>query len=111
MIAQSSRYNGISNRGEENMMSITMRRLCTNFFLLLAFCATVSALPGDLDTTFDGDGKTSVSFGIFDYATAVAIQPDGKIVVAGYTASVNPPTNEDLSLARFNTDGSLDMSF
>jgi len=78
---------------------------------VLAFCVTVLALPGDPDTTFDVDGITSTSIGAFDFATAVAIQPDGKIVVAGYTDSSNPPTDADVSLVRFNTDGSLDMSF
>jgi uncharacterized delta-60 repeat protein len=42
---------------------------------------------GDLDTSFDSDGKLSVSFfGGFDAGHDVAVQPDGKIVAAG-TAS------------------------
>jgi uncharacterized delta-60 repeat protein len=39
----------------------------------------------------------------------VALQPDGKIVVAGYYLNSSP--NYDFALARFNTNGSLDSSF
>ncbi len=40
---------------------------------------------GDLDPGFDGDGMMAVDFfGSFDGATCVAIQPDGKIVAAGF---------------------------
>ena len=56
---------------------------------------------GSLDTTFDGDGKVTTPIGTLDdIAHAVAIQPDGKIVAAGYGA-----------LVRYNTDGSLDTTF
>ena len=42
---------------------------------------------GTLDTTFGGDGTVLTDFGSgsYDWATALAIQPDGKIVVAGYS--------------------------
>ena len=40
---------------------------------------------GSLDTTFSGDGKVSINFGGADFAQAVALQADGKIVVAGFT--------------------------
>ena len=93
------------------MNSSTIRRLCIHFCCVFAFCVAVFALPGDPDTTFDTDGITSASLGAFDYALAVAIQPDGKIVAAGYTDPSNPSSDPDLSLARFNTDGSLDTSF
>src|ERR1043166_1680002 len=44
--------------------------------------------PGSLDTTFDSDGKLTTEFmGSNDYAYSVAVQPDGKIVVAGYSQS------------------------
>ena len=59
---------------------------------------------GSLDTSFDGDGKVFTDFGNSDRGNAVAIQPDGKIVVAG-TSGV------DFALARYNSDGSLDTSF
>lgn len=65
---------------------------------------------GSVDTTFDGDGKQYVQFGqsgADDAATAVSVQPDGKIVLGvdiysqGWVAG----------LARLNLDGSLDPTF
>src|SRR5207249_351544 len=45
-----------------------------------------------------------------DRATAVALQPDGKIVVAGYAAVA--AGNYDIAVARLSrADGSLDKSF
>jgi uncharacterized delta-60 repeat protein len=65
---------------------------------------------GSLDTTFDTDGRvtTDVS-GSYDYANAVAVQPDGKIVVAGYADGGS--FNWDFALVRYNANGSLDTSF
>ncbi len=65
-------------------------------------------LDGSLDSTFSGDGKvlTQVA-GSEDNAYASALQPDGKLVVAGYSNSVA----WDFALARFNPDGSLDATF
>lgn len=64
---------------------------------------------GSLDTTFSGDGKQTVSFGsgIFADATCVAIQSNGKIVVAGSAGS----TQSDFAVARLNSNGSLDTTF
>jgi len=64
--------------------------------------------PG-LDATFAGSGKTLIGFdGASSAAYAVAIQPDGRIIVAGVTNAAN---NSGLALARLNTNGSLDQSF
>jgi uncharacterized delta-60 repeat protein len=62
---------------------------------------------GSFDTAFSGDGKQIIDFGYHDMATAVALQPDGKIVVAGFSGSSNP----DFVLARLNANGTLDTSF
>jgi len=60
------------------------------------------------DTSFDTDGKQTVDFGgAADSANAVAIQPDGRIVVAGQANGVNG----DVGLTRLNADGSIDTSF
>ncbi len=65
---------------------------------------------GSLDTSFDGDGKLTTDFsGGGDIAYAVAIQPDGKILVAGVNNAL--ASSEGVALARFNTDGSLDPTF
>jgi uncharacterized delta-60 repeat protein len=67
---------------------------------------------GSLDTTFNNSG--SVSFMIAQGATgaAVALQPDGKIVVGGFavTNTFGVPSTEYV-VARLNSDGSLDTSF
>ncbi|MEI9911790.1 MAG: T9SS type A sorting domain-containing protein [Bacteroidota bacterium] len=66
---------------------------------------------GSLDNSFDEDGKLLTDFGSSssERATSIAIQSDGKIIVAGY--SYNNVSNYDFALARYNTDGSLDNSF
>ncbi len=64
---------------------------------------------GSLDTTFDTDGKLTTSFGTgYDLASAIALQADGKIVAAGHTHNGN---DVDFALARYNPDGSLDITF
>ena len=65
---------------------------------------------GSLDTTFGGGGKVLTDFGAAsdDDAVRVALQPDGKIVVAGYSER---PRHCDFALVRYNADGSLDPSF
>jgi uncharacterized delta-60 repeat protein len=63
---------------------------------------------GSLDTAFDADGKVTTQVGAGeDVAYALAIQDDGKIVVAGYSDN---GVNADFALARYNTDGSLDTT-
>jgi uncharacterized delta-60 repeat protein len=77
--------------------------------LVLAIANPAAAPPGDLDTSFDGDGKVTTDFaGGEDIAGATAIQGDGKIVTAGYTFISG---TFDFALARYNTDGSLDIAF
>jgi uncharacterized delta-60 repeat protein len=77
--------------------------------LFLALGATTSAQPGNLDDTFGTDGKVTTAFGtVNDIGKSVALQLDGKIVVAGSTFNV---TDTDFALARFNADGTLDNSF
>src|SRR4051794_30517214 len=73
-----------------------------------ASAGTAVAAPGDLDASFSGDGVQTTDFsGEYDAVRGVAVQPDGKIVVAGRTGDNDP----DFAVARYNTDGSLDTSF
>ncbi len=79
---------------------------------------------GSLDSYLDKDGKLVSQIGktesdfsmptyggytstsnLYDYANSVAVQSDGKILVAGSTGYT------DFALARYNSDGSLDVSF
>lgn len=65
---------------------------------------------GSLDSTFDADGRvtTDMQSGQQEEALAVAIQPDGKIVVAGYSGTARAAR---FALARYHPDGSLDTEF
>ncbi|WP_415327725.1 T9SS type A sorting domain-containing protein [Chryseobacterium sp. MMS23-Vi53] len=64
---------------------------------------------GTLDTTFNGTGKVTVAFGSNeDVAHAVAIQNDGKILVAGHSFT---GSYRDIAIARINVDGTLDSTF
>ncbi|WP_218109981.1 delta-60 repeat domain-containing protein [Oligoflexus tunisiensis] len=68
---------------------------------------------GRLDPTFGTNGKVltpiypQTGAGVNDMAQAVAIAPDGKIVVAGVTGTFLA----DFAVARYHRDGSLDTSF
>jgi uncharacterized delta-60 repeat protein len=72
-------------------------------FLVLS--VQIFALPGDLDLTFNGTGKSVVGFGLTnDEIRATAIQPDGKVITAGNADST-------IAVVRFNQDGSPDNTF
>ena len=67
---------------------------------------------GTLDNTFGSDGKVTTAIGSDDeQAFAVAIQSDGKIVVAGNSFDSDNGSGYDFALVRYNTDGSLDTTF
>ncbi len=60
---------------------------------------------GTLDSSFSGDGKVTTDFGLSDDSgSSVALQSDGKILVAGHRGG-------SLALIRYNSNGSLDNSF
>jgi uncharacterized delta-60 repeat protein len=65
---------------------------------------------GGIDSSFGNQGKAIVEFSSgFDFAYAIALQADGKIVLAGradLNSSVSP-----FAITRFNGDGSLDSDF
>ena len=63
---------------------------------------------GTLDTTFNGTGKVNTVFGNQAEGRSVALQEDGKIVVAGLSSN---GSTYDFALVRYNSNGSLDTSF
>lgn len=76
-------------------------------FLVLRYLA-----DGSLDPAFGAGGKVITSFGTdADRALAVAIQPDGKIVVGGESQSGASTSGVDFALARYLPDGTLDPAF
>lgn len=67
---------------------------------------------GGLDPSFGSGGRVSTAFSNgarSDEAQAVAVQPDGKILVAG--TSDQGATGYDFAVARYNADGTLDAGF
>lgn len=67
------------------------------------------AQDGSLDLSFGNNGIVTTAIGSDAYGYAMSVQPDGKILVAG-TSSDNG-TNDNFALVRYNTDGSLDLTF
>ena len=65
---------------------------------------------GSLDNTFSADGKQTTDFGSpsDDYVNSIAIQSDGKLIALGYRFN---GVNTFIAAARYNTDGTSDMSF
>lgn len=77
--------------------------------LLLLLASPAPAAPGSPDPTFDGDGMARYTFAPgFDEEQAVAVQGDGKAVVAG-TASGGGITA--ISVTRHAASGALDPTF
>ena len=77
----------IRTKSRQTKKNIIIKRL--NLFLAAACILTsgiATAQPGSLDNTFDTDGKLTTDIGISsdDEGWSVAIQSDGKILVAGY---------------------------
>lgn len=61
---------------------------------------------GDLDMTFDSDGRVNTSFGdgVRAFGIDAALQDDGRIVMSG-------SANGDCVMARYETNGGLDATF
>jgi len=68
-------------------------------------------LDGSLDQSFSSGGKVTTDFGNGATGEAVAIQPDGKLVVAGSAYPPGLSSDPVFALARYNPNGSLDQSF
>ena len=73
------------------------------------FCLARYLTNGALDASFGSNGKVLTPIGrVYDVAFGLALQPDGKIVVAGYCFN---GANDDFCLARYLANGTLDTSF
>jgi uncharacterized delta-60 repeat protein len=68
--------------------------------------ASAAATTGFLDKTFSGDGRVLTNVHNDDDGEALAVQADGKIVVAGSSSG-----GTDVAVVRYDTDGTLDTSF
>lgn len=97
------------------MSGRTQRRVARWLVGAVALTSAVLAAPawagsGALDPSFDNDGKVLTDFATAtsEETSALALQSDGRVVVAG-RARVGG--RWQLALARYHTDGSLDRSF
>ncbi|MFK8045333.1 MAG: T9SS type A sorting domain-containing protein [Crocinitomicaceae bacterium] len=78
-------------------------------FVLFIQCTVLNAQDGILDNSFDSDGIVTMDINSSnDVMKSIITQPDGKIIVAGYTSDM---ISDQFCVVRFNSDGSLDNSF
>lgn len=63
---------------------------------------------GAPDTTFGGDGIVTTPINNWDRAQDLVLQSDGKIIAVGSSSN---GSNDDFTLVRYNTDGTLDTTF
>ena len=79
-------------------------------FVCLLAASALQAGEGSLDAGFGAGGKVTTDFlgSSNDAGNAVAVQGDGKILVAG---STDDAVNSNFALLRYNTNGSLDSGF
>ena len=93
--------------------------ICGIFIVLFALTASVSGqcvpsstAAGAIDTCFGTNGTVTTDITADrDYSRALALQSDGKIVVAGISGYSATAANADFTVVRYNTDGSLDTTF
>jgi uncharacterized delta-60 repeat protein len=88
-----------------------MRQTFVLAALALLPIAALAQTPGALDTSFGTGGKVLTNFdGDNDEVYAAEIQPDGKLIVVGYT--IDPLSGEThIGLARYLPNGALDTTF
>ncbi|MGE5443401.1 MAG: delta-60 repeat domain-containing protein [Ignavibacteriales bacterium] len=102
----------VSFRPSFPLLGALAMSLLFSLFLFLGVACDTQAAPGDLDPSFGTGGKV-LSLGCsncpnnLNGANAVAIQPDVKIVAAGFSSTLEP----GFALVRYNSDGSLDTTF
>src|SRR5437764_72609 len=91
-----------------------MKTLAILFATLLSsfvLAVVVRADPGSLDTSFASAGKICFGFGAGqDYGHAVAVQGDGKLVVAGSSGLTNA-IGGNFAVVRYDTNNMLDSTF
>lgn len=75
------------------------------------FIARIFA-DGYLDPTFDSDGIATADFSPYsDMAYTLAVQPDNKYIVGGYSWTDTTAMTADFAIIRFNWDGQPDNTF
>ncbi|HEX5152294.1 MAG TPA: LamG-like jellyroll fold domain-containing protein [Parafilimonas sp.] len=94
-----------------------MKKIFTIVVCYWCFQTILYAQPGALDTSFANGGKflapdNSYPSGYVGAAYAMALQPDGKIIMAGDGVDYsNAAATVDFAIVRLNADGTPDNSF
>jgi uncharacterized delta-60 repeat protein len=83
---------------------------------IMCASAALFAVPGLLDTSFNGTGLATTDFAIagignWHSATAVAVDSQRRTVAVGLTTAGSGTTIYDVAIARYNADGTSDTSF
>ena len=92
-------------------------RVTTAALLALLLSTSITTTPAsaaadNLDPTFGSGGRVLTDFGGFESGNAVAVQPDGKLVVAGIAGDGDGASFlGDICVVRYRPDGSLDTTF
>jgi uncharacterized delta-60 repeat protein len=93
-------------------INVIFSKLILTIFVTFSAFNISFAADGDLDLSFNGNGKVITHIGdATDDAKASVIQPDGKIVVVGSSGCCGITGDNGFAVARYNVDGSLDNTF
>ena len=105
LIGTTDRCNSIALQNDNKILVAGASKIGANYdFALLRYKSN-----GNLDSSFGNIGKITVSLGTGDdIGKSVAIQTDGKILLAGYSAI---GTSNYFALIRVNSNGILDTTF
>jgi uncharacterized delta-60 repeat protein len=101
--------------GEMNILAHWKGTLAKAWGIAMIFCMLTAtfavAASGDLDTTFSKDGKIlmDIRAGKDNYAWALAVQADGKIVTVGQVSVTS--SKVDVAIIRYTKNGALDKTF
>jgi uncharacterized delta-60 repeat protein len=93
---------------KKSYLNVTSKALSFVLFFFFVSFISNSQPAGLLDLSFDTDGLVKTNIGDVDAANDIVILPSGKIIAAGYSEI---KSGIEFSLAKYNTDGSLDESF
>ena len=96
-------------------MDVKQRVVAAALAVFALAAAPAAAAPGELDPSFSNDGRVSTLTSPDTFvARAVAVQPDGRIIVAGYSCDAGtcgPTGDSSFRLVRYTADGGLDTDF
>lgn len=90
-------------------LRIHMKNIFLSLSILVFHFLGLKAQPMKLDSTFNAIGYTLLETGNSDKCTSSVLQPDGKLLLCGWT--LESGQEADVLLIRLMPDGSLDNSF